>query len=77
MGCRLRGRRILAISAHNIQGIPVDSFKSNKEEQKILSTYIATHSIDMSTLYATLTNDIESKRLPIKNSNTLNRCKRR
>jgi pSer/pThr/pTyr-binding forkhead associated (FHA) protein len=77
MGCRQRGRRILAISAHNIQGIPVDCFKSNKEEQKILSTYIATQNINMSALFDKLTIDIESKKMTIKNRMIVSRLKRR
>ena len=67
--CRTRGRRILAISSHNIQGIPVDSFSGNKEEQKIVSTYIVTKSVKMVELYEKLTNDMETNKWPIKDSN--------
>ena len=66
--CRPRGRKILAIAAHNIQGIPVDCFSNNKEEQKIVSTYIATKSIKMTELYSKLTNDMEANGWTVKDS---------
>ena len=66
-------RKVVAISAHNMVSIPPESFKGNKEEQKIVSAYIVTKNIRMNELYNKLIDDMETKKWVFKDSILVNR----